>query len=235
MESKKIQPFPSIQSNEIRISGYGKIQNYLQYAKQLMTQPDLKEIQICAMGAAINKAVALAEVLKQEFTNLDYEMNTGTVFVINYNDSLENKKRVATITIKIQNPKYDPTYQKKPMNENKKETEENLKNGDEDEKDKEEDKDENNESNINLDENEENIPIYRSQNRRPLIINPSFNRRPYPTRRPTGWGYVPRSRPMQSRNSPRFPYSGPSPFQNQRFPHFVESRPPFYRKRGSHF
>ncbi|XP_078440446.1 alba DNA/RNA-binding protein isoform X2 [Wolffia australiana] len=55
----------AIKENEIRITTQGMIRNYITYATSLFQDRQMKEIVLKAMGQAISKAVAVAEVIKR--------------------------------------------------------------------------------------------------------------------------------------------------------------------------
>nr|CAB3498298.1 unnamed protein product [Digitaria exilis] len=54
----------TIEENEIRITAQGLIRNYVSYATSLLQERRVKEIVLKAMGQAISKSVAVAEIIK---------------------------------------------------------------------------------------------------------------------------------------------------------------------------
>ncbi|KAF8392050.1 hypothetical protein HHK36_022390 [Tetracentron sinense] len=60
----KPRPESTINENEIRITTQGLIRNYISYATTLLQDKQVREIVLKAMGQAISKAVAIAEIIK---------------------------------------------------------------------------------------------------------------------------------------------------------------------------
>ncbi|KAJ7950373.1 Ribonuclease P protein subunit p25-like protein [Quillaja saponaria] len=61
---EKPKPESPINENEIRITAQGAIRNYISYATTLLQEKRVREIVLKAMGQAISKTVAIAEILK---------------------------------------------------------------------------------------------------------------------------------------------------------------------------
>ncbi|MBA0795515.1 hypothetical protein Gohar_006374 [Gossypium harknessii] len=59
-----------INDNEIRITSQGAIRNYINYAIALLQEKQAKEIVLKAMGQAISKTVAIAEIIKKRVPQL---------------------------------------------------------------------------------------------------------------------------------------------------------------------
>ncbi|KAF5480956.1 hypothetical protein F2P56_001657 [Juglans regia] len=63
-----------INENEIRITTQGAIRNYISYATTLLQEKRVREIVLKAMGQAISKTVAIAEILKKRIPRLHQEI-----------------------------------------------------------------------------------------------------------------------------------------------------------------
>ncbi|GAB4841308.1 hypothetical protein Ancab_022034 [Ancistrocladus abbreviatus] len=61
---EKPKPESTINENEIRVTTQGLIRNYISYATSLLQDKRAKEIVLKAMGQAISKTVAIAEIIK---------------------------------------------------------------------------------------------------------------------------------------------------------------------------
>ncbi|OWM62789.1 glycine-rich cell wall structural protein 1.8 [Punica granatum] len=62
---EKPKPESPINENEIRITTQGLIRNYVSYATTLLQEKHVREIVLKAMGQAISKTVAIAEIIKK--------------------------------------------------------------------------------------------------------------------------------------------------------------------------
>jgi len=60
----------SINKNEIRVTTQGKMRRYITYATNLLQDKNCEEITLKAMGKAINKTVAIAEIIKRRIPGL---------------------------------------------------------------------------------------------------------------------------------------------------------------------
>lgn len=60
----------AINQNEIRVTTQGLIRNYVSYASSLLQDKATPEIVLKAMGQAISKAVAIAEIIKRRVPGL---------------------------------------------------------------------------------------------------------------------------------------------------------------------
>ncbi|CAN6486269.1 unnamed protein product [Victoria cruziana] len=67
---EKPRPESVISENEIRITTQGLIRNYTSYAASLLQEKRVKEIVLKAMGQAISKTVAIAEIIKKRTPGL---------------------------------------------------------------------------------------------------------------------------------------------------------------------
>ncbi|KAG2716819.1 hypothetical protein I3760_03G145300 [Carya illinoinensis] len=71
---QKPKPESPINENEIRITTQGAIRNYISYATTLLQEKRVREIVLKAMGQAISKTVAIAEILKKRIPRLHQEI-----------------------------------------------------------------------------------------------------------------------------------------------------------------
>jgi len=67
---EKPRPQVAISENEIRITTQGLIRNYISYATSLLQEKKAPEIVLKAMGQAISKTVATAEIIKRKVPGL---------------------------------------------------------------------------------------------------------------------------------------------------------------------
>ncbi|KAK1289126.1 hypothetical protein QJS10_CPB18g01971 [Acorus calamus] len=67
---EKPRPESAISENEIRITTQGLIRNYITYASTLLQEKRVGEIVLKAMGQAISKTVAIAEIIKKRIPGL---------------------------------------------------------------------------------------------------------------------------------------------------------------------
>ncbi|KAM7265460.1 hypothetical protein ACFE04_003143 [Oxalis oulophora] len=75
-KARKVIP---MSENEIRITSQGIFRNYLNYATIVLRDRAAKEIVLKAMGQAINKAVAIAEILKRTIPNLHQDTAISSI------------------------------------------------------------------------------------------------------------------------------------------------------------
>jgi DNA-binding protein len=73
VENKNVV-FTEKHENEVRLTGYGHITNYIEYClgmfKGSATAPAVRFVNIQAMGKAISKAVSVAEFVKRKMNGL---------------------------------------------------------------------------------------------------------------------------------------------------------------------
>ncbi|KAL0907003.1 hypothetical protein M5K25_025538 [Dendrobium thyrsiflorum] len=86
---EKPRPESAINENEIRITSQGLIRNYISYATSLLQEKRAREIALKAMGQAINKAVALAEILKNRIPGLHQDTSIGSVSITDVWEPIE--------------------------------------------------------------------------------------------------------------------------------------------------
>ncbi|EFJ21285.1 hypothetical protein SELMODRAFT_443692 [Selaginella moellendorffii] len=67
-----------ISENEIRITTQGKMRNYITYAISLIQDKGSEEIVLKAMGRAINKTVAIVEIVKRRIAGLHQITTIGS-------------------------------------------------------------------------------------------------------------------------------------------------------------
>ncbi|KAH9728899.1 Alba domain-containing protein [Citrus sinensis] len=78
---EKPKPESPINENEIRITTQGAIRNYITYATTLLQEKHAKEIVLKAMGQAINKTVAIAEIIKKRIPQLHQDTAISSVSI----------------------------------------------------------------------------------------------------------------------------------------------------------
>ncbi|URE32684.1 Thaumatin family [Musa troglodytarum] len=87
---EKPRPEPAaINENEIRITSQGLIRNYLSYANSLLQERRLREIVLKAMGQAISKAVAIAELIKKRNPHLHQDISISSVSITDVWEPIE--------------------------------------------------------------------------------------------------------------------------------------------------
>ncbi|KAH0450503.1 hypothetical protein IEQ34_021195 [Dendrobium chrysotoxum] len=98
---EKPRPESAINENEIRITSQGLIRNYISYATSLLQyillmnikfhnqEKRVREIMLKAMGQAINKAVALAEILKNRIPGMHQDTSIGSVSITDVWEPIE--------------------------------------------------------------------------------------------------------------------------------------------------
>uniref|UniRef100_A0A6V7QQJ3 DNA/RNA-binding protein Alba-like domain-containing protein n=1 Tax=Ananas comosus var. bracteatus TaxID=296719 RepID=A0A6V7QQJ3_ANACO len=78
---EKPRPESVINENEIRITSQGLIRNYVSYATSLLQEKRVREIVLKAMGQAISKAVAIAEIIKKRNPGLHQDTSISSVSI----------------------------------------------------------------------------------------------------------------------------------------------------------
>ncbi|KAG6529435.1 hypothetical protein ZIOFF_011633 [Zingiber officinale] len=86
---EKPRPESAINENEIRITGQGVIRNYVSYATSLLQEKHIREIVLKAMGQAISKAVAIAEIIKKRMPGLYQETQISSVSITDVWEPIE--------------------------------------------------------------------------------------------------------------------------------------------------
>ncbi|XP_022159880.1 protein FAM98A-like [Momordica charantia] len=118
---EKPKPEYPINENEIRITSQGAIRNYITYASTLLQDKRVREIVFKAMGQAISKAVAIAEILKKRTPRLHQETSISSVSITDVWEPIEEglvpvemTRHVSMISITLSNRelnKNSPGYQ----------------------------------------------------------------------------------------------------------------------------
>ncbi|KAG5586831.1 hypothetical protein H5410_047265 [Solanum commersonii] len=91
---EKPKPESPINEYEIRITSQGLVRNYINYANTLLQERHGKEIVLKAMGQAISKAVAIAEIIKVAFSGLDDFLPLLLLFFLLLNDLNLSQRRM---------------------------------------------------------------------------------------------------------------------------------------------
>ncbi|TYI41875.1 hypothetical protein ES332_A01G056900v1 [Gossypium tomentosum] len=78
-----------IDEKEIRISNQGSMRNYISYALTLLQENGSNQIVFKAMGKAINKAVAIVELIKKRIVGLHQITSIGSTDIIDMWEPLE--------------------------------------------------------------------------------------------------------------------------------------------------
>ncbi|XP_022727993.1 ribonuclease P protein subunit p25-like protein [Durio zibethinus] len=86
---EKPKPESPINENEIRITSQGAIGNYINYAIALLQDKRVKEIVLKAMGQAISKTVAIAEIIKKRIPRLHQDTAISSVIITDVWEPLE--------------------------------------------------------------------------------------------------------------------------------------------------
>uniref|UniRef100_A0A0A0LE30 DNA/RNA-binding protein Alba-like domain-containing protein n=2 Tax=Benincaseae TaxID=1003877 RepID=A0A0A0LE30_CUCSA len=107
---EKPKPESPINENEIRITSQGAIRNYITYASTLLQEKRVREIVLKAMGQAISKAVAIAEILKKRISRLHQETAISSVSITDVWEPIEEglvpvemTRHVSMISITLSN------------------------------------------------------------------------------------------------------------------------------------
>ncbi|KAM0873311.1 hypothetical protein ACQ4PT_038119 [Festuca glaucescens] len=111
----------AIGANEIRITAQGRTRNYITYALALLQDEATEEIVIKAMGRAINKTVAIVELLKRRIVGLHQNNSIESIDITDTWEPLEEglniletTRHVSLITITLSKKELDtssPGYQ----------------------------------------------------------------------------------------------------------------------------
>ncbi|THU71063.1 hypothetical protein C4D60_Mb08t31580 [Musa balbisiana] len=86
---EKPRPESAINENAIRITSQGIIRNYVSYATSLIQERRGREIVLKAMGQAISKAVAIAEIIKKRFPGLYQDTAISSVSITDVWEPIE--------------------------------------------------------------------------------------------------------------------------------------------------
>ncbi|PKA58285.1 ribonucleases P/MRP protein subunit RPP25 [Apostasia shenzhenica] len=86
---EKPRPESAINENEIRITTQGLIRNYISYATSLLQEKRAREIVLKAMGQAISKAVAIAEIIKKRNPGLHQDTTVSSVSITDVWEPIE--------------------------------------------------------------------------------------------------------------------------------------------------
>ncbi|KAE9617859.1 putative DNA/RNA-binding protein Alba [Lupinus albus] len=86
---EKPKPESPINQNEIRITTQGAIRNYITYATLLLQEKNAREIVLKAMGQAISKTVAIAEILKKRIPQLHQDTAISSVSITDVWEPIE--------------------------------------------------------------------------------------------------------------------------------------------------
>ncbi|CAK9163462.1 unnamed protein product [Ilex paraguariensis] len=78
-----------INENEIRITSQGLVRNYISYATSLLQERHGREIVLKAMGQAISKTVAIAEMLKRRIPQLHQDTGISSVSITDIWEPIE--------------------------------------------------------------------------------------------------------------------------------------------------
>ncbi|KAG7036262.1 Ribonuclease P protein subunit p25-like protein [Cucurbita argyrosperma subsp. argyrosperma] len=118
---EKPKPESPINENEIRITSQGAIRNYITYASTLLQDKRVREIVLKAMGQAISKGVAIAEILKKRTPRLHQETSISSVSITDVWEPIEEglipvemTRHVSMISITLSNRELNknaPGYQ----------------------------------------------------------------------------------------------------------------------------
>ncbi|KAI3772901.1 hypothetical protein L6452_04095 [Arctium lappa] len=87
VEQKK--PDIPINENEIRITSQGLVRNYISYATTLLQERRVKEIVLKAMGQAISKTVAIAEIIKRNISRLHQDTHISSISITDVWEPIE--------------------------------------------------------------------------------------------------------------------------------------------------
>ncbi|XP_055813047.1 uncharacterized protein LOC129882672 [Solanum dulcamara] len=86
---EKPKPELPINENEIRITSQGLVRNYISYANTLLQERHGKEIVLKAMGQAISKTVAIAEIIKRRMPRLHQDTAISSVSITDVWEPIE--------------------------------------------------------------------------------------------------------------------------------------------------
>ncbi|KVI12333.1 DNA/RNA-binding protein Alba-like protein, partial [Cynara cardunculus var. scolymus] len=83
------KPDIPINENEIRITSQGLVRNYISYATTLLQERRVKEIVLKAMGQAISKTVAIAEIIKRNIPRLHQDTFISSISITDVWEPIE--------------------------------------------------------------------------------------------------------------------------------------------------
>ncbi|KAL2508013.1 Alba DNA/RNA-binding protein [Forsythia ovata] len=86
---EKPKPESPINENEIRITSQGLVRNYISYATTLLQERRGNEIVLKAMGQAISKTVAIAEIIKRRIPRLHQDTAISSVRITDTFEPIE--------------------------------------------------------------------------------------------------------------------------------------------------
>ncbi|KAL8139116.1 hypothetical protein V2J09_005117 [Rumex salicifolius] len=86
---EKPKPETPINENEIRVTSQGVVRNYINYATSLLQDKQEKEIVLKAMGQAISKTVAIAEIIKKRIPRLHQDIVISSVSITDVWEPIE--------------------------------------------------------------------------------------------------------------------------------------------------
>ncbi|CAL5353529.1 unnamed protein product [Camellia sinensis] len=86
---EKPKPETPINENEIRITAQGLVRNYISYATNLLQEKRGREIVLKAMGQAISKTVAIAEIIKRRIPQLHQDTAISSVSITDVWEPIE--------------------------------------------------------------------------------------------------------------------------------------------------
>ncbi|XP_059626140.1 uncharacterized protein LOC132269117 [Cornus florida] len=86
---EKPKPEIPINENEIRITSQGLVRNYISYATSLLQEKLGREIVLKAMGQAISKTVAIAEIIKRRIPQLHQDTAITSVSITDVWEPIE--------------------------------------------------------------------------------------------------------------------------------------------------
>ncbi|GMH20421.1 hypothetical protein Nepgr_022262 [Nepenthes gracilis] len=122
---EKPKPESPINENEIRVTTQGLIRNYISYATSLLQEKRAKEIVLKAMGQAISKTVAIAEIIKKRIPRLHQDISISSVSITDVWEPieeglvpLETTRQVSMISLTLSTKELDknsPGYQPPPQ------------------------------------------------------------------------------------------------------------------------
>ncbi|KAI4374390.1 hypothetical protein MLD38_012392 [Melastoma candidum] len=78
-----------ISDNEIRITSQGLVRNYISYSSSLLQERRVPEIVLKAMGQAISKTVAIAEIIKKRMPRLHQDTAISSVSITDVWEPIE--------------------------------------------------------------------------------------------------------------------------------------------------
>ncbi|CAA0825727.1 Alba DNA/RNA-binding protein [Striga hermonthica] len=86
---QKPKPESPVNQNEIRITSQGLVRNYISYATSLLQERRVREIVLKAMGQAISKTVAVAEIVKRRVPRLHQDTAISSVSITDTFEPIE--------------------------------------------------------------------------------------------------------------------------------------------------